>query len=52
MIKEESNVKDDSTNKGASNGHVSILVSVDCLVVHGQVDGNVSEILSNLVIVH
>ena len=42
MIKEEGNVQDDSTDKGTSDGHVSILVSVDRLVVHRQVDCNVS----------
>ena len=50
MIKEEDDVKDDSADKWAGDGHVSVLVSVDRLVVHWQVDGHVSVMKNKLVL--
>ena len=52
MIKEEDDVKDDSADKWAGDGHVSVLVSVDRLVVHWQVDGHVSAMKNKLVFRH
>ncbi len=41
MVKEKCDVDEDATDEGAGDGHVRVLVRVDGLVVHRQVDSNV-----------
>ncbi len=41
MVEEQSDVNENSANERAGDGHVGVLVGVDRLVVHRQVDGDV-----------
>jgi len=41
MVEEKCDVDEDATDEGAGDGHVRVLVRVDGLVVHRQVDSNV-----------
>ena len=43
MIEEKGDVDEDATNEGAGDGHVRVLVRVDGLVVHRQVDRHVPD---------